>query len=239
MTLQFDVNTVTTAFDTLASAYQLPEVWWPADDPFEIMLGAILTQNTTWSRVQTALAALREHGPLTAAALLALDPATIATCLRPTGYYNQKTQRLRDFCQHDLEMGGTAGWMALTTPKLRQRLLSIRGIGHETADDILLYACDRPVFVVDAYTRRLATRLGWLPSAPLPYDTVRLAFEAVRPHDFNSLRRDHALIIHHGQQHCRPRPRCDGCPLLAECVNHPESAQSGAVIAPPWRSPND
>ena len=153
-----------------------PQHWWPADDPFEVMLGAVLTQNTAWSNVERALASLKERTPLEPEAILALDPADLADALRPSGYFNLKARRLRAFCESYHRAGGLDALGRLTTQELRQELLAVKGIGPETADDMLLYAFERPVFVVDAYTRRIYARLGLLGGGE-DYETIRAAFE--------------------------------------------------------------
>ncbi|HSQ07588.1 MAG TPA: endonuclease, partial [Chromatiaceae bacterium] len=143
--------------DALLAAYG-PQHWWPAQTPFEVMVGAVLTQNTAWVNVERGLDRLRVRlgGPeaLDAGPILALPEAELAECLRPVGYFNVKARRLRSFCTQYLAAGGLAGLGRLDTLALRHRLLAIDGVGPETADDMLLYAFDRPVFVVDAYTRR-------------------------------------------------------------------------------------
>jgi endonuclease-3 related protein len=152
-------------FDSLLAAYG-PQHWWPAQTPFEVMVGAVLTQNTAWVNVERGLERLQSRlgGPaaLGAEQILALPEADLAECLRSVGYFNVKARRLRSFCAEYLDAGGLDGLTRLDTLALRRRLLAIHGVGPETADDMVLYAFDRPVFVVDAYTRRLGGRLGLL-----------------------------------------------------------------------------
>jgi endonuclease III related protein len=195
-----------------------PQDWWPAETPFEVMVGAILTQNTAWTNVERALARLQGRISLSAEAILALDPVQLADALRPSGYFNVKTQRLRGFCDAYLQAGGFDPLSALETPDLRTWLLSIKGIGPETADDILLYAFDRPVFVVDAYTRRLFGRLGLL-GDEASYDWIRNAFEQALGTDVPLLKEYHALIVSQGKEVCRSRPLCSRCALLQTCAN--------------------
>ncbi len=140
-----------TTFEALRGAHG-PQHWWPAETPFEVMVGAVLTQNTSWTNVEHGLKNLATLGALTAPAILALPERELADRLRPVGYFNVKARRLRAFCAAYLAHGGLEGLSRLATPELRHRLLAIQGVGPETADDILLYAFDRPVFVVDAYT---------------------------------------------------------------------------------------
>ena len=146
--------------DRLLEAYG-PQHWWPAEDAFEVMVGAILTQNTAWTNVEKAITALRGAGMLDADALLACEHETLAAHLRPVGYFNVKTRRLKNFCHWFSQQGGEPGLSGWQTGELRGALLSVNGVGPETADDMLLYAFERPVFVIDAYTRRLFGRLGW------------------------------------------------------------------------------
>jgi endonuclease-3 related protein len=193
-----------------------PQSWWPAQTPFEVMVGAVLTQNTAWINVERAMARLTARVPLTAEAILALAEADLADALRPAGYFNVKARRLRAFCQGFLEHGGMDGLAALETRELRRRLLGINGIGPETADDMLLYAFDRPVFVVDAYTRRIFTRLGLL-AGDEGYEAIRAAFESALGPDVPVYNEYHALIVRHGKSVCRTRPDCTGCCLRPGC----------------------
>ncbi len=202
-------------FSRLLAAYG-PQHWWPADSPFEVMLGAVLTQNTSWRNVERALDALKRLTRLEAAAILALDLATLAATLRPVGYFNVKAQRLRAFCTHYQTAGGFAGLGSLETEGLRLNLLSVHGIGPETADDMLLYAFERPVFVVDAYTRRLFGRLGLLAESQ-GYEQIRRTFETALDPDVALFKEYHALIVRHGKQVCRTRPQCPACPLRGVC----------------------
>lgn len=191
--------------------------WWPAQSAFEVMIGAILTQNTAWTNVERALERLRSRIPLDAESILALDPLELADALRPSGYFNVKSQRVRGFCEAYLQAGGHRGLDSLETPELRARLLAIKGIGPETADDILLYAFDRPVFVVDAYTRRIFERLGLLAGGET-YDGIRRAFEQALGPDVPMLKEYHALIVLQGKEVCRTRPACERCALRRTCA---------------------
>jgi endonuclease-3 related protein len=207
---------VRAVFDALLRAHG-PHHWWPGETPFEVMVGAVLTQNTSWVNVERALALLTARIPLTAEAILALPPEELAACLRPVGYFNVKARRLRAFCAELARAGGIESLAALPTAELRHRLLAIHGIGPETADDMLLYAFERPVFVVDAYTRRVFTRLGLLAGGE-GYETVRRAFEAALGPDVALFNEYHALIVRHGKEVCRTRPRCEACCLRALCA---------------------
>jgi endonuclease-3 related protein len=193
------------------------QYWWPAETTFEVMLGAILTQNTAWTNVERALARLAERCRLEAGALLALPEAELADAIRPAGYFNVKARRLRAFCAAFIDAEGHDALDALDTATLRERLLGIHGIGPETADDMLLYAFERPVFVVDAYTRRLFTRLGLL-AGDEGYETIRARFEQALGPDVPLFNEYHALIVRHAKDYCRARtPRCADCCLAACC----------------------
>lgn len=205
-------------FDRLLRRYG-PQHWWPCDSPFEMMVGAVLTQNTAWGNVEKAIHNLRANRALSAAAIVRQPPAVLAGWIKPSGYFNIKARRLQNFCRWYLDAGGFAALQRLDTITLRHQLLAINGVGHETADDMLLYAFERPVFVIDAYTRRLLVRLG-LAQGEESYDKLRHAFEQ----QLGATRRQvalfneyHALIVIHAKVSCRKTPLCDGCCLLRHC----------------------
>ena len=191
--------------------------WWPGDSLFEIMVGAVLTQNTAWTNVEKAIDNLRASGCLDPEAMLAVEPATLAAMIRPAGYFNVKGARLRNLCRAVGEAGGLDPLRCWPTDRLRHFLLAVNGVGPETADDILLYGFERPVFVVDAYTRRLFSRLG-LARGDEPYDELRRGVEAALGPDAALYNAFHALIVVHGKLLCRPRPRCEGCALGDSCL---------------------
>lgn len=196
-----------------------PQHWWPAETPFEVMVGAVLTQNTAWTNVERGLERLKERlgtDDLGPQAILALPEVELADCLRPVGYFNVKARRLRAFCDAYLAAGEREALSRLTTAELRHRLLAIPGVGPETADDMLLYAFDRPVFVVDAYTRRLLSRLGFLAGAE-GYEAIRLGLEGALGLDTGLFNEYHALIVRQGKEICRPKPRCGACCLAHRC----------------------
>ncbi len=193
-----------------------PQHWWPGETPFEIMVGAVLTQNTAWTNVERAIANLRRADALDAEAIAGLSPQALAEHLRPAGYFNVKARRLQAFCRWYLAQGGFEALRAQPTERLRAALLDVHGIGPETADDILLYAFERPVFVVDAYTRRLFARLGWIPEST-GYEPLRRAVERALGPDVPRLNELHALIVQQGKTTCRPKPRCAACVLQAQC----------------------
>ncbi|MGD2055646.1 MAG: endonuclease [Gammaproteobacteria bacterium] len=193
-----------------------PQHWWPGDSPFEVMVGAILTQNTAWANVEKAIANLLQRDKLQPEAIAAARLDHLAGWLRPSGYFNVKALRLRNFCRWYLQAGGYRALRKLDTASLRAALLGVNGIGRETADDMLLYAFRRPVFVIDAYTRRLFSRLG-LFAGDESYDTMRLAIERVLGADTTLYNEYHALIVRHAKEICRVRPDCTGCVLQRGC----------------------
>lgn len=209
-------------FRALAARYG-PQYWWPAQTPFEVMVGAVLTQNTAWNNVEKAIANLHDRDRLDAAAIVRARHDHLAGWLRPSGYFNIKARRLKNFCRWYLEAGGYERLQALDTHALRAALLAVNGIGRETADDMLLYAFARPVFVIDAYTRRLYGRLA-LFAGDEPYEELRLATEAALGRDVAALNEFHALIVRHAKEHCRVRPACDGCVLRQRCPSGLPSA---------------
>jgi len=207
---------VRSVYSNLLAAYGR-QGWWPADTSFEVMVGAVLTQNTAWTNVERALGRLAERIDLSAESILSLDVEALADALRPAGYFNLKAQRLRAFCSFYVASGGLDALSRIETDRLRDQLLAVKGIGPETADDMLLYAFDRPVFVVDAYTRRLFSRLGQL-SGDEGYEGIRAAFEAVLGPDVALLKEYHALLVRHAKEACRSRhPRCSTCSLRSDC----------------------
>lgn len=193
--------------------------WWPAESAFEVAVGAILTQNTAWTNVETALANLKTTITLTPAGLHALDLAALESLIRPAGFFRQKARYLREFaaCLLDQCEGDIAVYCSGTLEAARQRLLRLTGIGAETADSILLYAAHRPSFVVDAYTRRIFTRLGILEGKE-SYDAIRAMFMENLPQDAALYNEYHALLVELAKTCCLKRkPRCQPCPLLTDC----------------------
>ncbi len=197
-----------------------PQHWWPGDTPFEVMVGAILTQNCNWANVEKAIGNLKRAGLLEANALYAAPREQVAGLIRPTGYFNIKAMRLAHFLRFYVEAcEGSPGFKGMALPLLRERLLAVNGLGKETADSILLYALGRRVFVVDAYTRRILKR-HFLTRGDEEYDTVRMLFEDHLPRRIRLYNEYHALIVHAGKDHCKPCARCVGCPL----AGHPHDA---------------
>ena len=192
--------------------------WWPADSAFEIMVGAVLTQNTSWINVEKAIDNLKQADALSAEAIVNASAKRLADLLRPSGYFNVKARRLQAYCQWLLAEGGEAELARRDTDTLRRQLLNVHGIGPETADDILLYAFGRPVFVIDAYTRRLFSRLGVIDGSE-PYETLRGLFENTLASDPQLFNEYHALIVIHVKDCCRPKPRCEQCCLAGQCAS--------------------
>ena len=219
-------NRLSDIFDRLAAHYG-PLHWWPAETPFEVVVGAILTQNTNWRNVERAIAHLRAAGALTPERLLGLPRAELEKLIRPAGFFRQKAERLQLFAAHLFARcgGDLAALLAGDLDAVRRDLLALKGIGPETADSILLYAGGRPSFVVDAYTRRLFTRLRLL-RGDESYEVIRLLFMDTLPADPDLFNEYHALIVEHCKTLCRKTPLCPECPLLALCPFGQELATS-------------
>ncbi len=192
--------------------------WWPAETPFEVCVGAVLTQNTAWTNVERALHALRGAGLLEPQAMAGLSADELAPLIRCAGTYNVKARRLRallDFLMRECD-GDLTRLRTRAPAELRARLLAVNGIGPETADAILLYAVGLPVFVVDAYTRRVFARLG-LVGARDAYEQVQRFFMQRLPRDAALFNDYHAQIVRLAKAACRARPRCEHCPLAETC----------------------
>lgn len=196
-----------------------PQHWWPGDGAFEIIIGAILTQSASWDNVDKALANLKAQGLLEPAALRAMAQEELATLIKPSVYFNAKARKVKAFVQYlwehysdDLE-----ALLERDAHHLREELLSIYGIGEETADDIVLYAANKPIFVIDAYTRRILGRLGLDPTRNT-YSCYQAIFMDNLPHDANLFNEYHALLDRHGLETCRKdKPACGECCLLDIC----------------------
>jgi len=237
------MNRLQALYERLLAAYG-PQGWWPlpsrarrrgfdargyhpgsfeeprsAEGRFEIVLGAVLTQNTAWTNVEKALAALQDAGIRRAEDVLTCPPARLARLVRPSGYFNQKAKKLR----------GIAALFDGARPRSappREVLLAQWGIGPETADSILLYAFHLPVFVVDAYTRRILGRIG-LAAADAGYDELQLLFHRALPPRHGLFNEYHALLVEHAKQHCRAVPVCGGCPVPT--CRHRAAARKSAL----------
>jgi endonuclease-3 related protein len=189
--------------------------WWPARSRFEVIVGSILTQNTSWTNVERAIVALRREKLLSVRALEEISEGVLAELIRSSGYFRQKARKLKAFV-HFLRtnyQGSLDKMFRAPTAVLREQLLSVHGIGPETADSILLYAGNHPVFVVDAYTRRLLQRHGHADERDT-YEEIRELFQRSLPADARLFNEYHALIVHTGKHFCRTKePRCSECPL--------------------------
>lgn len=192
-----------------------PQGWWPGDSPFEIMVGAILTQNTNWENVRKAITNLKEAGLLSYSTLSAVPVNELAHLIKPSGYFNLKAQRLHNLLQmiNIRYQGQLELFLNEALPAAREALLSVKGIGPETADSILLYAAGHPVFVIDSYTHRIFSRHS-LVAEESDYHSLQEEFHERLPADAVSYNEYHALIVALGKEFCRKtNPRCEGCPL--------------------------
>lgn len=206
-------------YDRLLKAYGAQH-WWPAESPFEVIVGAVLTQNTSWTNAATAIANLKAAGALSARRLREMPHEELAAMLRPAGYFNSKARKLRAVAEYLGRYGDDldALFRSKPLPELREEVRSIYGIGPETADSILLFAGGLPTFVVDAYTKRILGRLDLL-SDDVEYEAVRRLFHRALPQDRQLFNEFHALLVTHAKNSCHKRaPRCSGCPLLDLCA---------------------
>ena len=204
-------------FDRMLSRYG-EQHWWPADTPFEMMVGAVLTQATSWTNVEIAIARLKDANALSPAAIRGMDIETLASLIYSSGFYNAKAQRLKALVAY---LGETYdddidAMRSEDGAKLRRELLGVKGIGEETADAILLYALGKPSFVIDAYTRRLISRLGIAPDSEA-YTAYQKLFSDNLQRDTAMFAEYHALIVQHGKEACRKTPVCEGCCLRSVC----------------------
>ena len=191
-----------------------PQYWWPSDTPFEIAVGAILTQNTNWSNVEKAIKNLKDAKVLSVKALHELPVQKLASLIRPAGYFNIKAKRLKSFIDFLIENynGSMKKIKKEDVYPLRKKLLDVHGIGPETADSILLYALDKPVFVIDAYTKRVLSRHKIL-SYNASYEEYQTLFHKELDEDIQLFNEYHALFVRVGKDYCKPKPLCEKCPL--------------------------
>ena len=187
-----------------------PQNWWPADSPFEVMVGAILTQNTSWSNAEKALNNLKKSDALNIHSILKLTEKELAKLIKPSGYFNIKAKRLKNYVTWFEKEGRFNCLNKLDDNILRERLLNVNGIGPETADDILLYAFERPVFVIDAYTRRLLKSMKMIDGAE-SYEKLRFFFESSLSADIGLFKEYHALIVRHAKEKCTHLKNCRHC----------------------------
>ncbi|MCX5694667.1 MAG: endonuclease III domain-containing protein [Candidatus Omnitrophica bacterium] len=194
-----------------------PQYWWPADSIFEVILGAILTQNTSWSNVEKAISSLKAKKLINAAKLYRLPQSKLASLIRSAGYYNIKAARIKSFLKFffDHYAGKTKLMGKQDLPTLRAQLLEVKGIGPETADSILLYAFKKPIFVVDTYTKRILSRHG-LAEVEVDYPQLQDIFMRNLKSNVEMFGEYHALLVKLGKDYCRKRnPKCEICPLSA------------------------
>ncbi len=208
-----------------------PSNWWPAQSPFEVVLGVVLTQNTSWNNVEKALENLRNCGPLTPGFIWGMSTAALEAAIRPSGFYTQKSKRLRNVLAYLAEKAGqdappddpSLAWLRNgDLPALREELLGIKGIGRESADSILLYALEKPSFVVDAYTYRILHRHGFV-GEESDYAEMQDLLTSALPPDVAIYNEYHALIVRAGKNFCRKsKPLCHACPLKDYLEYDPE-----------------
>jgi len=194
--------------------------WWPAETPFEVCVGALLTQNTAWRNVEKAISNLKRRKLLTPEKILECREELLEELIRPAGFYRQKAKYLKNFCNFIINSGGLENLKRKELETLRGELLKLKGIGKETADSILLYALEKPVFVVDAYTKRLFYRLGILQREKENYEKVREIVEvsfSCEPDRLKTFKEFHALIVEHCKAACRKKPLCNNCCLWELC----------------------
>ena len=190
-----------------------PQHWWPGETPFEVIVGAILTQSTAWSNVEKAIENLKKARSLSPHAMARMKVPALARLIRPSGYFNQKAKKLKAFLDYWSRYGSLKKMFARPTPVLREELLALHGIGPETADSILLYAAGRPVVVVDAYTRRIFSRHGWIEESA-DYQEMQSLFHSHLKADAPMFNQYHALLVNVGKYYCRRQnPLCRQCPL--------------------------
>ena len=210
-------RTLRGVYQDLLGAYG-PQHWWPAEEPFEVMVGAVLTQSTSWRNAELAIDRLKAAAAMTPEALRSLPLSRLASLVRPSGYYNAKARKLQALAvwlgeEYQDDIGRLA---SAETGSLRRQLLAVHGIGEETADSIILYAANQPVFVIDAYTRRILDRLGGslaLTPEGDSYHAYQLLFMSNLPQDAALFNEYHALLVRHGKDVCCKNPRCRRCCL--------------------------
>ncbi|MCL4426478.1 MAG: endonuclease III domain-containing protein [Firmicutes bacterium] len=213
-----------------------PQGWWPAETPFAVIVGAILTQSVSWRNAERAIDELRRRDLLDPVGLFRIPEEELAEFLRPAGYYRAKARKLKAFLQHLFSQygGNLQGLLDRPTEELRGELLALYGIGPETADSIVLYAAGKPSFVVDAYTLRIFSRLRILP-AGTKYEEARRFFQGHLPPDRALFNEYHALLVALGKDFCwKSGPRCAGCPLKAESLCAASDLESADKLRFEW-----
>lgn len=207
-------STTQKVFEKLLDSFG-PQDWWPADSPLEVMVGAVLVQNTNWKNVERAIENLKVADLLEAKRLFAMEVAELQELIRPAGYYRLKEKRLRSLMEFFLEQyeGSITRMLAVGTDELREQLLGVHGVGPETADAILLYALEKPVLVVDAYTSRVFARHGWVEQGA-DYHQLQAHLMSELPEEVALYNELHALLVEVGKRYCRKTPLCEECPLV-------------------------
>ena len=211
-------------FDTLNEFYGCQN-WWPAEDEFEIIVGAVLTQNTNWRNVEKSLNMLKKSEVMSPEKILALPDQALEELIYSSGFYRVKTKRLKAVCRFLVNKfdGHLEKMKSVSLVLSRELLLNIKGIGPETADDILLYALGQPIFVVDGYARRIFSRVGIGPSGD-EYEAWQKFFMNNLPIDVFLYKQFHALIVRLGKDHCKPQPLCNECPIIDYCSYYKKTA---------------
>jgi endonuclease-3 related protein len=195
-----------------------PQHWWPGATPFEVIIGAILTQSANWANVELAIANLKKEKVLSPQALYKIKTSKLQKLIRPSGYFRDKAKKVKAFVKYLVENynGSLNKMFKKSIPELRKELLVIHGIGPETADSIICYAALKPTFVVDAYTKRIGNRVGLFKLEK--YYDIKDFFEQRLPKRYQLLNEYHALIVALGKYHCKPRPVCEECPIYGLCL---------------------
>lgn len=205
-------------YNRLLKAYG-PQHWWPGETPFEVMVGAILTQSTSWTNVEKSILLLKSKGLMSAKKMNAVRTPQLASLVKSSGYFNQKAKKIKHFLAYFMKVygGSIARMKEKNLTVLREELLAVHGIGPETADSILLYALEKPIFVTDAYTHRIFSRLGRLKEGAT-YDDAQALFMRGLKRDVKLYNEYHALIVRHGKVVCKKsKPRCSDCCLQKDC----------------------
>lgn len=215
--LKKNSQTLLSIYDCLFEHYG-PQYWWPGESPFEVMVGAILTQSAAWHNGEKAITNLKNAGVMSPSSLRNIPTLELAKLIYPAGYYNAKALKLKALVNWlDASYGDNMRQVfALNTEILRTQLLAVHGIGPETADSILLYAANKPVFVIDTYTRRIINRLGLAPENDI-YDAYQKLFTGSLPRNTQLFNEYHALLVRHAKEACRKQPFCEKCCLLNVC----------------------
>ncbi len=205
-------------FYTFLLSHFDPQHWWPAETPFEVVVGAILTQQVAWRNVEKAIKNLKSSHVLDPCKISNLPLGKLEVYVKPTGFYRQKARRLKGICAYIFKEynGSLKRLFNKETCSLRAELLSLNGIGPETADSIILYAAGKPSFVIDAYTKRICERLQL--TDDLDYESLKKFFESSIPEDVEVYKEFHALLVELGKNYCKTKPVCKNCPLSGKCI---------------------